>query len=104
MPNHDILGDAKGNLASTYRSLGKFSKAKELEVVEVEKHKQVLGCDHPDTLRVIGNLAIMYGNLGKFQQAEELQVIVLEKQRQLLVTIIQTLLEPWGIWHQHTTI
>ncbi|KAJ7861346.1 hypothetical protein B0H13DRAFT_2568163 [Mycena leptocephala] len=68
---------AIGNLASIYRSLGQFYKAKELEVL-------VLGDDHPDTLWAMGNLATTYGNLGKFQQAGELQVIVLEKRKQIL--------------------
>ncbi|KAJ7806675.1 hypothetical protein B0H13DRAFT_2485296 [Mycena leptocephala] len=85
----------QGNLASTYRDLGNFHRAQELEVVVLEKHKQVLGDDHPDTLRSMGNLAVTYNHLGEFQQAEELEVIVLEKRKQVLGDAIQAPFELW---------
>jgi hypothetical protein len=47
----------------------------------LEKRKQVLGDDHPDTLRAMGNLGRTYHQLGQFQKAEELQVIALEKRK-----------------------
>ncbi|KAJ7807144.1 hypothetical protein B0H14DRAFT_2381505 [Mycena olivaceomarginata] len=73
-----------GNLASAYRNLGKFHKAEELEVVVLQKEKQVLGDDHPHTLQTMRNLALTFCNLGKFYKAEELQVVVLQKQKEVL--------------------
>jgi uncharacterized protein YejL (UPF0352 family) len=73
-----------GNLANTYSHLGKHQTAKELSVIVLEKQKQLLGDNHPNTLCTMGNLAITYSDLGKHQEAKELSVIVLEKQKQLL--------------------
>ncbi|EKM82275.1 hypothetical protein AGABI1DRAFT_124759 [Agaricus bisporus var. burnettii JB137-S8] len=97
-----LLGDdhpdtlsSMGNLASTYREqgkskeaealevVGKSKEAEALEVVVMEKTKQLLGDDHPDTLSSMGNLAIMYSNQGKWKEAEALQVVVMEKTKQL---------------------
>ncbi|KAJ7787055.1 hypothetical protein B0H14DRAFT_3163453 [Mycena olivaceomarginata] len=50
----------------------------------LEEQIQVLGDNHPDTLRTIGNLASTYSDLGEHQKAKELQGIVLVKQKQLL--------------------
>jgi hypothetical protein len=52
-----------GNLANTYSHLGEYQKAEELNVVVLEKQKQVLGENHPDTLRTMGNLASTYSHL-----------------------------------------
>jgi hypothetical protein len=45
----------------------------------MEKRKQVLGDDHPDTLTSMANLASTYRNLGRWKEAETLQVVVMEK-------------------------
>ncbi|KAJ7850251.1 hypothetical protein B0H13DRAFT_1905771 [Mycena leptocephala] len=58
--------------------------AEELEVIVLEKQKQVFGDGHPDTLRAMGNLASTYSDLGKFHKAEELEVVVIEKRKQVL--------------------
>jgi hypothetical protein len=50
----------------------------------MEKRRELLGEDHPDTLRAMGNLAATYGILGRFLQAEELGAEALEKYRKLL--------------------
>ncbi|KAJ7853394.1 hypothetical protein B0H13DRAFT_2580728, partial [Mycena leptocephala] len=63
--------------------LEEFTKAEELEVVVLEKQKQLLGDDHPDTLLAMGNLAVTYRHPEELMKAEE-QVVVLEKQKQLL--------------------
>jgi hypothetical protein len=49
-----VLGDdhpdtlsSMGNLASTYRNQGRWKDAEVLEVVVMEKRKQLLGDDHP---------------------------------------------------------
>jgi hypothetical protein len=71
-----------GNLARTYSDLGEHQKAKELQPTLLEKWKQVLGGNHPQTLLTIGNLASAYSHLGEHQKAKELKAIVLEKQNQ----------------------
>jgi hypothetical protein len=58
--------------------------AKELGILVLGKRKQVLGDDHPDTLRALGNLAWTYHNLQEFHRAKELGIVVLEKQKQVL--------------------
>ncbi|KAJ7830390.1 hypothetical protein B0H13DRAFT_1492959, partial [Mycena leptocephala] len=59
----------------------------------LEKHEQLFGADHPDTLRAMGNLAVTYYELGRYQEAEPLESIVLEKRKQLL-----------GADHPHTLL
>jgi hypothetical protein len=66
-------------LAATYRKLGKFSDAKELEVAVLEKRKQLFGTEHPKTLRSMRNLALTCRELGKLEDAEHLLLTVLEK-------------------------
>ena len=41
----------------------------------LEKWKQLLGDNHPHTLRNMGNLASTYTTQGKFKKAEELEVL-----------------------------
>ncbi|KAJ7765220.1 hypothetical protein B0H16DRAFT_1687407 [Mycena metata] len=89
------------HLAVSYSNLGEHRKAKELEVIVLEKQKQhqkakklkvlvlekqtqVLGENHLRTLHTMGNLANSYSNLGEHQKAKELQVPVLAKQKQIL--------------------
>ena len=55
-----------------------------LQVVVMEKRKQVLGDDHPDTLTSMANLACMYTNQGRRKEAETLYVVVMEKRKQVL--------------------
>jgi hypothetical protein len=51
------------NLASTYWNQGRWKEAEMLEVVVMEKRKQMLRDDHPHTLAPsVANLAYMYGN------------------------------------------
>ncbi|KAJ7765952.1 P-loop containing nucleoside triphosphate hydrolase protein, partial [Mycena maculata] len=66
------------------RELGRFKEAGELDVSVLEKQRQLLGEDHPDTLHAMGNLACTYYALGKLKEAEELEVVVLEKRREIL--------------------
>jgi tetratricopeptide (TPR) repeat protein len=49
----------------------------------LEKQRELLGEDHPNTLRAMGNLAWTYYKLGQFMQAEELCAGTLEKHRKL---------------------
>ncbi|KAJ7852232.1 hypothetical protein B0H13DRAFT_2284387 [Mycena leptocephala] len=75
---------AMGDLAATYRQLGRYQEAEPLENTVLEKWKQLLGADHPDTLTAMAGLAITYRELGRYQEAEPLESIVLEKRKQVL--------------------
>src|SRR5260370_27773537 len=59
--------------------------AEELEVVVLEKTKELLGEDHPDTLLSMGNLASAYRNQGRFKDAEKLEEEMFEMRKHLLV-------------------
>ncbi|KAF8195187.1 P-loop containing nucleoside triphosphate hydrolase protein [Mycena galopus ATCC 62051] len=63
---------------------GKYNQFEKLLEEVLEKQKQLLGDNHPDTLRTMGNLANTYSALGEHRKAKELRVTVLEKQKQLL--------------------
>ena len=71
-------------IARVYYEQGQWNKAEELDVVIMEKRKQLLGEDHPDTLCSMGNLANTYRNQGRWNDAEELEVVVMEKSKQIL--------------------
>ncbi|KAF8185773.1 P-loop containing nucleoside triphosphate hydrolase protein [Mycena galopus ATCC 62051] len=60
---------------------GKFKEAKVLESMVLEKQKQLLGADHPNTLWTMANLGVTYSQLGRYQEAEPLQGT--ERQRHL---------------------
>ncbi|KAJ7817648.1 acyl transferase/acyl hydrolase/lysophospholipase [Mycena leptocephala] len=72
--------------AYVYFDSGRFREAESLGDVVLEKQMQMLGADHPDTLKAMGNLAATYRQLGRYKEAEPLQSIVLEKRKRLLGT------------------
>jgi hypothetical protein len=55
------------NLASTYRSQGRWKEAEELEVQVMETSARVLGAEHPDTLTSMNNLAFTLKGQGQDQ-------------------------------------
>ncbi|KAJ7300697.1 hypothetical protein DFH08DRAFT_828209 [Mycena albidolilacea] len=63
---------------------GKYKQCEKLMEGVLEKQKQVLGDNHPDTLRTMGNLAWTYSCLGEHQKAKEFNLTVLEKKKQVL--------------------
>ncbi|KAJ7272429.1 hypothetical protein C8J57DRAFT_1225958 [Mycena rebaudengoi] len=67
-----------------YHDSGQFHSAEELQLGVLEKGKQVLGSEHPDTLQAMSDLAVTYRRLGKLQEAEEFEVIVLEQRKEIL--------------------
>ncbi len=72
------------DLANTYRDQGSWKEAQSLQEVALEKHKQLLGDDHPDTFNSMNNLAITYSGQGLWKQAQSLQEIALEKRKKIL--------------------
>jgi tetratricopeptide (TPR) repeat protein len=69
--------------AGIYFDSGRFKEAECLEAMVLEKWKQVLGADHPDTLQAMENLAATCVQLGRYKEAEPLEGTVLEKWKQL---------------------
>ncbi|KAJ7791054.1 hypothetical protein B0H14DRAFT_2937044, partial [Mycena olivaceomarginata] len=67
------------NPTTLYCQLGRYKEAEPLESIVLEKRKQLLGADHPDTLRAMANLAATYRQLGMYKEAEPLESTVLEK-------------------------
>jgi hypothetical protein len=67
------------NLAAACTYQGRWGEAEKLEVLVLEKRREILGDDHPDTVRAMVNLAMTYHRLGQLNKAEELEVVVLEK-------------------------
>ena len=72
------------HIALVYVEQGHWKEAETLEVVVLEKRKQVLGDDHPDTLMSMANLASTYRNQGRWKEAETLELVVMEKRKQVL--------------------
>ncbi|KAJ7872434.1 hypothetical protein B0H13DRAFT_2553410 [Mycena leptocephala] len=70
--------------ALVYFDSGRFREEESLEVIVLEKQRQLLGTDHPHTLVAMGNLALTYRKLGRYKEAEPLESTVLEKRKQLL--------------------
>ena len=65
-----------------YRRQGHWKESEMLDVVVMEKRKQVLGDDHPDTLASVAKLASMYRNQGRSKEAEALQGLVMDIQEE----------------------
>ena len=49
----------------------------------MEKSKEILGVDHPDTLTSMANLALTYWQQGRTDEARELEEEVLEKRKEI---------------------
>ncbi|KAF7761984.1 hypothetical protein Agabi119p4_9976 [Agaricus bisporus var. burnettii] len=69
-------------MALVYSEQGQWKEAEALQVVVMEKKKQLLGDDHPDTLTSMANLATTYRNQERWKEAEALQVVMMEKRKQ----------------------
>jgi len=72
------------HIAILYGEAGHLKKMEALEVMVMEKRKQVLGDDHPDTLNSKQHLAVTYMQQGRWSNAEALLLVVLEKRKLVL--------------------
>lgn len=75
------------NLQSLARALslqGDEHNAELLSVALVEESKQVLGLEHPDTLKSMASLATTYYGQGRYSEAESIEVEVLALRRRVL--------------------
>jgi hypothetical protein len=59
------------------------AEAAALEEEVLEKRREILGVEHPDTLTLMGNLASTYWAQGKMAEAAALEEEVLEKHKQI---------------------
>jgi len=80
----EITPSVLSRIALVYDEQGRWKEAETLQVVVMEKRKQVLGDDHPDTLTSMANLASTYRKQGHWKEAETLEVVVMEKRKQVL--------------------
>ena len=70
--DHPDTLTSMANLASTYRSQGRWDKAEKLDVEVMETSKTKRGSDHPDTLSSMNNLAFTWKAQGRDIKALEL--------------------------------
>ncbi|MBZ5654174.1 MAG: tetratricopeptide repeat protein [Acidobacteriia bacterium] len=71
-------------MAVTYRGLGLYSRADQLQTSALEIQRRVLGPEHPDTLRSMNNLANIFGDEGHGDEAEKISRETLEIRRRVL--------------------
>jgi tetratricopeptide (TPR) repeat protein len=64
-PDHPTTATCLGNLAASYRKLGRPADALPLEERALAITETILGPDHPDTANCLGNLALTYSELGR---------------------------------------
>jgi len=79
-----IAGRLEHTLGSTYRRLGLLKQAERYSLRAIETRRQLLGRDHPETLRSMYMLAQTYRWQGRYDEAAELIVETLEAQRRVL--------------------
>ncbi|KAJ7463237.1 P-loop containing nucleoside triphosphate hydrolase protein, partial [Mycena latifolia] len=84
MKSSNVPPDFTHQYGKVYLFAGKAEKAKEFQMMVVEKRQNHLGKDHPDTLDAMYWLAWAYEYLGLWKEAEEVMVVVLEKRRHIL--------------------
>ncbi|KAJ7211648.1 hypothetical protein GGX14DRAFT_542759 [Mycena pura] len=80
----EMFPDFEDQYARIYYSAGHYTKAEKLWALALQKHREVLGDDHQDILRIMTRLAGAYKNLAQYEKAKTLLFHVLDKQRQIL--------------------
>jgi tetratricopeptide (TPR) repeat protein len=71
--------------------MGDYTNGENMEAKALQSREEVLGAEHPDTLRSMDNLADTYSKQGRYDEAEKVQVEVMEKSKEVL-----------GEWHPST--
>jgi len=66
------------SIALVYHEQGHWREAEELGVAIMEKRRQLLGDDHPDTLKSMEYLLCIYRDQGRLVDAEVLEALVIE--------------------------
>ncbi|KAJ6564795.1 hypothetical protein B0H19DRAFT_1233545 [Mycena capillaripes] len=82
--NPQVAAEFDREYGRLYYHSQRYKQAAELFVKVLEKQRELLGDDHPDTDWALQYLAITYNELGNLKEAEKLQDLFLEKKRNLL--------------------
>ena len=80
----DDTASSLNNLASLYRSQGRYGEAEPLYLRALQIREQQLGADHPDTATSLNNLAGLYQSQGRYGEAEPLYVRSLQINQKVL--------------------
>ncbi|KAJ7737792.1 hypothetical protein DFH07DRAFT_892912 [Mycena maculata] len=76
--------DFNDAFASIYRYSKRPAEATKINNVILQKRREILGDDHPDTLISMWNLATSYNHIHQPKKAEELLLVLLEKRKRTL--------------------
>ncbi|MFO0856202.1 MAG: serine/threonine-protein kinase [Phycisphaerales bacterium] len=79
-----VAAGLRQSLASVYRELGLLDAAAPLQIAAFTTRKDILGEDHPETLRSMNNLGMLYEYQGDLSQAEQYLRGSMEKSRRVL--------------------
>ena len=80
----EYFDDKYTNFALVLMENGDWYSAEQLEVQVMNMRKNLLGAEHPDTLRSMGSLASTYSHQGRWDEAEQLEIQVMEMKKRLL--------------------
>jgi hypothetical protein len=83
-PDDDDTLRAASCLAESYRLLGRFTAAQELDQDALDRRRRIQGLDHRDSLAVATDLAEDMYSLGDVRQAKELDEDTLVRRRRVL--------------------
>jgi tetratricopeptide (TPR) repeat protein len=78
--------DKCNNFKFVMEENGDWNNAEKLAIQVLDKRKELLGKEHPDTLISMEDLAKTYHHQGKLNEAEQLEVQVLDMRKRLLGT------------------
>jgi len=78
------LASSLNNLASLYKSQGRYEEAEPLLLQALESRRSLLGKNHSDVASSLNNLAYLYKLQGRYEEAEPLFLQALELGRSLL--------------------
>ncbi|CAI0654350.1 unnamed protein product [Colletotrichum noveboracense] len=72
------------NVTGYFLYCGRWAQAEQVAAQSIKLREEILGEEHPDTLRSMGNLAATYRNQGRWEEAEELNMRVMETSLRVL--------------------
>jgi len=79
----EALATSLNNLASLYKSQGRYSEAEPLYLDALEMRKRLFTGDHPAVANSLNNLAYLYDSQGRYSEAEPLYLDALEMRKRL---------------------
>ena len=85
--NQNIIGyldDAFAKFGELLQKQGYTKEAEILQIKVLDTRSEILGVEHPDTIRAMANLASTNRDLGKYTEAEKLEIQVLNTRNRVL--------------------